>query len=192
MAESPLMQKILDGFGKWAIVDSPNHHWIHEGQFFAYSRTTSALGASSWIDVEFITPSSSYPIHFKEIYVNNSGGAGQILLYEATTNGSTHTASTTVATPINHNRNSTKTSRMTVRGGAVQALPSYSTVTSTQYTLVYNETFGSTGTAASKEGGLFEPRNEVVLKFNTTYVLRLFNNSAAGWAEIKPFWYEIY
>jgi hypothetical protein len=46
MAESPLMQKILDGFGKWAIVDGPNHHWVHEGKFFTYSRTTSALGAS--------------------------------------------------------------------------------------------------------------------------------------------------
>jgi hypothetical protein len=81
---------------------------------------------------------------------------------------------------------------MTVRGGTVQALPSYSTVTSTQYTLLYNETFGTTGTASAREGGLFEPRNEMLLRFNATYVLRLINNGAAGWAEIKPFWYEMY
>jgi len=175
-----------DKTGDWFIVDEPNHHWVHEGYLFEATVKNNTLAASSYINFEFITPSTVRWVHLKEVYSQKSG-VGFLELFESV--ASTHTASAVAVIPVNHNRNSTIVSLVTVRAN-VTTLPRSSAAGSSSYNILASHVYGSSGTNAARTGGVYEPRNEFYLKPNTTYIVQLWNETAGGYAELSVVWYE--
>jgi hypothetical protein len=155
------------------IVDLSQHQ-IHEGESHSYeyySATPATMNFAIVVPVYANTIQAPHLIMQMECY----GGAGMISLYE----GATYTGGTPSTAIFNRNRNSAttpKTGFSIVEG-----------VTSTDGTkLPYTEIVG----AAEKTSGSGRGIDEVVLKSNTTYVLRFEEITAMTRLIIHLEWYE--
>jgi hypothetical protein len=160
------------------------HSEIHEGDAYIIGKSTTALAASSWIDIQLNCSNTSIPVHLKSFYINNSAGFSQVALYEMiSSTSSTWVNSTTVLTPINLNRNSTKTSF--VSAGYQPTL-----ISSSCYLLLADTYVGSTGTNQANGNGQVQSDIEYVLKSGSTYVVRVTNLGGAGYCAVRLFYYE--
>jgi len=194
MAESGIVLGIIqnakDSIHSSIKVIPIEHAEIHSGKFYAASRSTSDLGASSWLDLELITPSSS--VSYSHLYwdFNVSGGLGEIVFCDLSTATTyAHGASTMAA--INKNRVSTNTAGLSIFYGSTTSGFITSTMTSSQAVLLANYYEGSTGTNAGRAGAGGDMQvHEYILASNSTYVLRLWNRGTAGAASLRLFWYE--
>ena len=159
---------------------------INNGNLFSVSKQSVALAASSWLDLQIVTPSSSSLINIQagssvlnpvygiirlaNIYINTVGLA-QIQLIEKP---STFTMGTSYISPINRNRNSASTALTICAGDPTLLL----TTSSTFYSAMpINEYFGTTVANSYAFGELWMDRNPMLLKYATTHVLRLSNLS---------------
>ncbi len=187
MSESSLLQRAiaLDA-NSISVIDS-FHNEVHRGDVFSAYKVNSAIAASSWIDISFITPATTV-IHLKEFGINFSGGICEVVVLESPT---TMTMSTAFLSAINRKRSSTHTSAMTIYTNSTY--PIGSTATSTQATIIKNIFVGSTGTNSNKSGvGVTPPLLEFVLKPATTYLIRVIDKSAGGFGSLAAYWYEQY
>lgn len=156
-----------------------DHAYIHEGKLFiALTQNTLATGTSRYISI--VTPSNGKYIHYRNERVQTSADNVTIELFE----DATVTADTgDEITPINHNRISSNVSTVTVRDGA--------TVTD-EGTLI-SQTFvgGGTGTGQARSGEETSEANEIILKRDATYVVKLTNGSSSdNIIQCNPLWYE--
>lgn len=161
------------------------HAEIHAGKAFTFTKSTTALGASSWIDIQINCNSTTKGVHLKQIDVNNSGGLAQIQLFEmVSSTNSTWANSTTAVTVYNKNRNSTISNDITI--GYQPTL-----ITTTCYTATIRDYYlGSTGTNQTRGSAVETFTNETILKYGTTYVFRVTNLGTAGYASVRAFFYE--
>lgn len=168
-----------------------SHAEIHSGNYFHVRALSTTLGASSWIDLELITPSTDTGVIHLYINHNNSGGLSEVILCDLST-ATTYTHSTQVVyTAINHNQLSSNTANLVIYPGGANSAFITSTMTSSQATLIDLQQRGSTGTIAGR-GDVGGGRNadEFILKGASTYVARLWNRNAAGNATLTVYWYE--
>ena len=167
------------------------HSEIHSGKYYTAKINTSALGASSWVDMEIITPSTATAVVHLYVECVNSGGLAEIVIADLSTS-STYTHGATAVNRINRNRLSSNTANMTVFTAGTNGAFLTSTMTSTQATLLDNYYLGSTGSVISA-GSYARGRNkdELVLAGASTYVVRLWNRNAAGAATLAAYWYEV-
>lgn len=145
-------------------------HWrIHNGSHFFAGGTSPLLGNGDTFDVAVTTPSDvgvTLPTY------NASGefsstGPGLLELFE----GATLTALTGQVVPFyNNDRNCIKTSSLTAIVNP--------TVTDTGVAIV-TEAMGSTGPGTSL-GGLAVQRAEILLKYDTVYLVRFTSMQTAG------------
>jgi len=187
MSESNLLQRtIAVDSNSISVIDSV-HNEIHRGDVYSAYKVSSAIGASSWIDISFITPATTV-IHLKEFGINFSGGICEVVVLESPT---TMTMSTAFLSAINRKRSSTHTSAMTIYTNSTY--PIGSTATSTQASIIKDILIGSTGTNSNRSGaGVMPPLLEFVLKTNTTYLIRVIDRSGGGFGSLAAYWYEQY
>jgi hypothetical protein len=160
------------------IIDS-DHGYIHDGDFYeAFFNETIATGASVLITIT--TPDDLY-VHYRNEKINTSGDKIKVELFEDATIASGGTA----FTPINHNRVTTKISKVSV-------VRAPTLVTGADGSLIA-QTFigGGTGLGGNRNGAETVQTNEYILKQSCTYVVKITNDSAASnVVQLNPTWYE--
>ena len=148
------------------------HHEIHTGSHFMYTDSVE-LGAASQ-DYLITTPNTTKWAHM--IFVMDGSAITQFRLYE----GSDKVGTTDVAVG-NNNRNSTTLPGVTIHKGTSGG--------TTDGTLIHQYKGGSATNQSRGESG---SRNdeEIILKQNTKYILRVTAFAADTLTNIKLEWYE--
>ena len=150
-----------------------SHKEIHSGKHFYF---TEYFALNSGEDREYLltTADSDSTPHFKGIIAGTF--ITTVDLYEGT--------SLTGGTPItvfNNNRNSSNTAGMTV---------AHTPSGSGDGTKIYTYKFGNGSTPQTSTGGFVEPDQEIVLKKNTKYLLRVTSGTNANSLSVDMYWYE--
>ena len=146
------------------------HHEIHGGSHYFIEGYTT-LGLAGTLYVKLVTPDTTKWSHF--VWRLNSSGILTTTLVEAPTGGLAGGAG---VTPINNNRNSTKTSGLVITSGV--SAP-------TGGTIISQESFGS-----KSAGGALSRGDEIILKQNTTYGRTFLSGTASNIIGFKASWYE--
>ena len=156
------------------------HHEIHAGSRFLYSETVDlASGANR--DILIVTPNTTKWAHLSLPLRIGSNKQTTVTLYEDTTTSADGTA----VSELNHNRNS---------GVAATVVLTHSPTVTVLGTILIQEQFGVAGGFFTDDvGGVAGGgRDELILKQNTKYLLRITNNDGSDPADINIFldWYE--
>ena len=171
----------MERYGIDLLQDLSNQNQIQSGKFFRVDRSTTALGASSWLDLEIDTVSTGVKLNFQ---INNSGGLGEVFLVEISTS-STYGHGGLAVGSVNPNRVSTYTAETLCFTSGTNTAFMTSTVASTQGVYLADYYINSSGANISVKPYEFE--DKYILKGNTTYVLRLYNRNTSGYASISVF-----
>lgn len=155
-------------------IDYP-HHEIHEGDHY-YIEGWTMLNDGDLIRVKLVTPDTATWAHFT--WDITSGGVLETGLYEDASGGM---AGGVGVTPLNNNRNSTKTSGMTITKGITAA--------TNNGTLISIRKVGGTA-FKSVTGGAADRTDEIILKRNTTYFRYFLSGSDDNIISFKATWYE--
>ncbi len=155
-------------------IDYP-HHEIHSGSHYCLEGFTT-LSTSETLYVKLVTPDTTKWSHF--VWEIESSGILETNLYEGSVGGMTGGVG---ATPLNSNRNSTKTSGMTITKGV--------TVATSLGTVVSTKKVGGTG-FKSVSGGSASRADELILKQDTTYLREFKSSSGDNIISFRACWYE--
>ena len=156
-----------------------DHAYIHEGLFYeAFLQFTLATTDTKYISLE--TPDTLY-IHYRNEKVVSSADKVTVELFEdAVLNA---TPGGTALTPYNHNRLTTHTSGMTVIDAP--------TVDTEGTKIAQSFIGGGTGVGGARQGDDTSQANEWVLKRDTTYLIKITNDSTVdNTIQVNPVWYE--
>ena len=151
------------------------HHEIHEGCSFFYCDPITLASAATQVYL-ITTPDTTKWAHM--IYSIAYSAITQVDIYEASDK-----TGTTLQTVFNRNRNSataaTTTIHKAVSGG------------STDGTLICSVKGGTaTGGSGNRSGGEVRAVNELLLKQNTKYLIRITSSTASNLITFKANWYE--
>jgi len=156
------------------------HHEIHSGSRYAYSESEDVVAGEHRQLLLAVSNTTKWPHLSLPLHVT-SNRQTTVEFYEAVVtsyNG-------TVLTPFNMNRNSANTPLTAV---------SVSFVVSSLGTRLIHEQFGTSGSffKADVGGAVGGGRNELMLKQNVQYLLRMTNNDGGDSADISTWidWYE--
>jgi hypothetical protein len=148
------------------------HHEIHAGSSFsAWFHEDKSIGTN--MDLLVVVPNTTAWPHM--IFSVENESEADLLLYESVSN----TSNGTVTTVYNNNRNK---SLVTTAGVLVFSYPTAVTVGTTSI-------FGWHSGSGKGAGGSVRGEDEIILKQNTKYLLRI-TATAAGWLAAKLHWYE--
>lgn len=177
----------------WPLVKCINHDGLVnitkqdsallDGNLYTAFLTTASVAASSHIGIQINTSNSDV---YLNVDANNSGGLGEIFIFEIST-GSTYATGTTTISAINLNFASTNTATVGLTYNPANEACLTSTIASTQGYI--KEHFYINSTAGITQGNMYEP-NTYRLKTGTTYVVYLLNGAVAGAASMRLTWYE--
>lgn len=178
---SKLIAPMVDLVTGFLTYISGDHRYIHEGRAYTYLGNTGSLAAGSGTySIAITTPvdTSGIRLHFRP--VKFSATANLMLMTVA--EGSTVTGGT-AATPINRNRNSANTSKATLLYGVTVSAPG---------STVAQAAIGGGSNPANAIGGGNGASEELVLKPNTTYSIKIDNigSTTASTGYFEVFWYE--
>jgi len=163
------------------------HFMIHKGKHFTAFNDESTMADTETINFAFKTPTSANGyIHMVVELSTRAGGLLEIL------EGATWTAkSGTIFVPINSERNSANTS--VIRGNETTttftaneiAYDVTTIVTTAATTIEYLRLFGDKKDPVVRRGA-----RELILKADTTYVIRFTADGGTNGANIRLDWYE--
>ncbi len=151
------------------------HHEIHEGDHY-YIEGHVTLANLGVLRVKLVTPNTPKWIHL--IWAISSSGILETTLEEGPTGGM---AGGSAITPLNNNRNSSKTSGITVTSGVGAA--------GVAGTVISKAKWGSIG-FKSQIGGGASRDDELILKQNTTYLRTFTSGADDNIIQFKASWYE--
>ncbi len=170
-----LMAEVVDtATGALEVIDYA-HHEVHSGSHYFIEGFTT-LGEAETLYVKLVTPDTGKWAHLT--WEISSNGILEAYLYEGVSGGM---AGGSGVTPINNNRNSTKTSGLTVTNGVAVASDLGTTISQTK--------MGGTG-FKTNIGGSTIRTNEIILKQNTTYLRKFLSGSADNIVSFRASWYE--
>lgn len=183
MVSAPNVQ-IIGSNGRGIAVDGPTntlqtidyaHHEIHGGSHYLIENFISTGSGDVTTFGVTVPDSEQWP------HIRWSISAGKSAEFEVKESAAFSGGS--AITPVNNNRNSTKTSTLAVVSG-----PS---VTDTGTSLL-RVAFGVTGAGFFNpgSGGEGGRENELILKRNTKYLFQITSNTASNVISYHAFWYE--
>lgn len=176
-----LLQNARDGVTKAIMVVDYSHHEVHSGSAF-YAEGTTNMSDTEQLAIKIVTPNSAKECHFT--WDIAASGVTEILLYEDAVGGMAGGVS---VTPLNENRNSTKTSSMALTRGVT---------TSTAVGVQLHDwisgqvTAGGFFSADNVSGGGSGRGTEIMLKTNSTYLGIIKSNSTGNNVSFRTAWYE--
>ncbi|MCK5640656.1 MAG: hypothetical protein KAJ19_07660 [Gammaproteobacteria bacterium] len=171
-----------------------SHHEAHDGDAFRTGMSNMTTNTGEMTCIGFNTPNTAKWAHLI-VYATATAWA-KVSLYE---NPSVDAGEGTEVTPINHNRNSSKTSTLS----SIEAVPGVGEVTTfnetqaasanitTTVDLLFGEEIGKTGNPATASGGQSRGTSEVILEQDQQYiacVTALDNND--NYHGLHGNWYE--
>jgi len=164
-----------------------DHHEIHDGDTFQVFFEDITLGDNETINFAFKTPAiTTKELHMVVEYTTKVGGQLTV------TEGPTWTAKTgTAVTPINLNRNSTKTSEI-LGNETSTAFETSNEVALNVTTIAGGTVVDSDAVYGVKQSGGLSSRgtSEIILKADTLYVIAFTAEGASNFAHLKLRWYE--
>ena len=170
---------IYDGISNAIRTIDYSHHEIHDGSHF-YIKGFTTLGNDPGVDdilrVTLTTPDTGSWAHF--VWSIRSTGILEISLEEAPSGGM---ANGSPVTPLNNNRNSTKTSGIVISSGT--------DVATNPGTELDKDKWGVAGFKDDAGGGAART-DELILKQNTIYLRTFTSSTAANIVQFKASWYE--
>lgn len=172
-----LLERVLNfGFdemtGTLRTITEP-HAEIHEGNHFLYTDSVE-LNAAASQDYLITTPNTTKWIHM--VFVLDGSAITQFRLYE----GADRTG-TTLQTVGNSNRNSPTTAGLTIHKGQSGG--------STDGVLIHQYK-GGAATQQSRQGTGTRNDEELILKQNTKYLLRVTSGTNNDLTNVQLAWYE--
>lgn len=171
------IEKLTNSF---KVMDN-DHNYIHQSKLFTYNEKFDLATTVSKI-IAFTTPETTYDIHYRPVIVSSSGDKVYIELLEDNTLDASGTNKLTSV--FNMNRQSSKTTNM-------QTFASGSTLDVAGTVIKTNYIGGGTSVGGQVSGGSIGVQNEIVLKQNTVYCVRITNGSAnTNTIHIQMQWYE--
>lgn len=167
-------------FTGFTSVIQSDHNYIHAGKAYNMPLFIDDLASAGVSYIRLTTPDNltSYT-HFRPIGFSTVASGVLLEFFEEPT----LTTQGTTKTPVNRNRNSSKSANTTIGTGAT---------VSADGTLVLSATVGSGGNQAKTGGGSADgSTEEIVLKPSTDYVIKVTNIGAVTTdIYISVFWYE--
>ena len=151
------------------------HHEIHAGSHFFIEGYTT-LASEGVLRVKLVTPNTAKWAHFQ--WAISSSGILVTTLHDGASGGMTGGSG---VTPINSNRNSSKTSGITLTSGVAAATASG--------LLISSASWGAAGFKSIIGGGASRD-DEIILKQNTTYLRTFTSGAADNIVQFKASWYE--
>jgi len=151
------------------------HHEIHGGSHY-YVKSYDELGSTDTVEFVITIPNTTTWAHL--LFSLESTGETQIDIYE----GASGVSGGTTVTPINNNRNSVSTSVLTI-------VKDPTSITS-DGTLISASLVGIASTPSKTLGGEVGREDEIILKQNETYLIRVTSNSNDNNVDYKANWYE--
>lgn len=164
--ENKLSNYAFDAFHRALTTIDSEHRLIHDGMYFSFNASFSALAASGTFDLVFEVPAGTFP-HLRSWNYSLSDGPCRLDLWE----GVTASEDGTVITPTNNNRNSSNTAGTVVRQDPTISANGESLLEDVYVPDPGGGFFTSPGTAAA------DLSEEWVLRPSTKYALRLTNNA---------------
>lgn len=150
------------------------HSEIHSGDHFFY-QDAQELGTGVSQNYLITTPNNTKWAHI--IFSLDGNGVTEFLLYEASDRNGT-----TLENIYNNNRNSIKTSGLTIHKGTTGG--------TTDGTLLLKEYKGGSSGGVSRTSAISREDDELILKQNTKYLLKVTSSSATNLTNVKMSWYE--
>ncbi len=172
--------QVRDKFTGFFTQITGDHRYIHQGKAFSVIGNTGSVAAAGSYVVSLTTPPKERAfIHLRPAIVGASANVTSVTIVE----GATVTGGS-AATPVNLNRNSSKTSYVTFA-----LAPTVSVAGSTT---IYQEIIGTGGATPARAGGAGGAEHERVLKPNTTYTITftVIGATTASTAYYDIWWYE--
>jgi len=154
------------------------HHETHNGSHY-YIQNYIDVPVNDVYDIQITTPNTTKWLHFD--YTINVESETTFLIYE----GVTINVAGTTLTPINNNRNSVNVSGATFAGIENTSVANANADTAVAAATLLSQ--GKIGLGGS--GGTKDRENELVMKQNTNYTIRLIAD-AAGFISFYLNWYE--
>lgn len=176
-------RKVFDTFTNSIGFIDTDHKYIHQGKKFFYGENVSLLTTASRLWT-FTTPSvaSGKEIHWRPPSVNCSADKVKIELIE--NNFVNGTGTSKLTSIYNYLRKSTNISKM-------QFFNSGETETTPGTTLFPDYIGGGTNVGGTSSGGSNKQQEEIVLKINTNYTVKVTNGSGStNIININFSWYE--
>jgi hypothetical protein len=150
------------------------HHNIHEGAHY-YVKSYDALDTSDVVNFCILTPNTTKWAHL--LFSIQSTGETLVEIYE----GTSFSADGSLITAVNNNRNSSNTSGLIIRKDPVTI------VTGTK---ISESLFGLSTSPVRNIGGDVRRDDELILKQNTTYIIKITSNSDGNNVDYRANWYE--
>ena len=167
----------IDAIALGAVSIDTVHDRIHEGQEFSISDRASPVNIATPKKYLITTPNTGLRAHF--VFRVHTEPGSRVQFFEDTT----VTANGTAMTPQNNNRNRTKASQLSVFA--------YPTVTA-DGTSLFDDEKGTAKIGSTKGVGLeLSHANEIILKQNTKYELKITPLSNNTVASTQLDWYEV-
>lgn len=180
LISNTVLTKAVDGTTTAFRQVTYEHHEIHAGSHYFLS-SYADLSINNVFGVQFQTPDTTKWIHFT--FGLECESETNWLIYETVT----FTATGSVITPYNNNRNSANTSGTIIYSASNTSLGNANAQTNiTGSTLLMQ---GIIGAGKTKTGGASSRDKELVLKQNTKYLYRAIA-AAAGYTNFNMEWYE--
>lgn len=173
LAAYPGKSDPIDSVSRALIVVDFEHHELHDGDHFFYTDKVT-LGSAATQVYLITTPNNGKWCHL--IFAATGSAITQVDLYE----GADRTG-TTGQTLFNSNRNSANAATMTVHKGISAG--------TTDGTLLWTMNSGS-AQGSSRAGMASNRSNEIILKANTKYLLRITSGTADNLTNLQLEWYE--
>lgn len=178
---SKLLAPMIDYFTGFITQITGDHRYIHEGKAFSYIGNTGSLTAGSGTySLSILTPvdTSGIRLHFRPLKL----GATANTMLMTVAEGSTVTGGSVVV-PFNRNRNSSNISKSVLTAGVT---------VSAEGSIRSQDAVGGGTNPSTNQGGAAGANQELVLKPNTTYSIKIDNigsvTASTGYFEL--FWYE--
>lgn len=171
--DDPTIQAAVDEPGSALVGINLEHHRIHQGIHFFFT-DAQTIGNGNNVDYMLTTPNTAARIHL--IYEVDFTAVTQIELYE---NGDRN--GTVGQTERNNDRNSGTSAVLVIHIGTGGG--------STDGTQIRNFE-GGLAAGAQARGGNPVRSNEIILKQNTKYILRISSSTAANLCNVIFNWYE--
>lgn len=167
------LETFRDGITNSLKILTDEHHKIHEGDHFFYTDSVQ-LNADATQDYLLTTPDTTRLVHLK---INITGNAiTQFDLFEASDKDGT-----TPQVAYNSNRNSEVAPTMTIHKGISGG--------STDGIKIYTMKSGS-ATQISRDPLVSQRDNEIILKQNTKYIVRITSGTNSNLTNTQIEWYE--
>lgn len=174
-AKQVIIKNPVDSSADAVVCIEYEHHEIHEGSHYFLRSFFTLTSTDDDLDFAVITPDTEKQTHL--LFSVDGTGQTELYMYE----DSDFDSDGTPVIARNSDRNSSNTSGM-----IITTEPTINSIG----TLISSQNIGIAVTPAKTSGGTINRDDEIILKSNTKYIIRMVTKSDANIISYRASWYE--